>query len=53
MRIIKNSGGNIDIDQLVSQLNVPKSLVQGFKTQVTTEQNRIKQTSSLQTKKNL
>jgi hypothetical protein len=51
MRIIKNSGGNIDIDQLVSQLNVPKSLVQGFKTQVTTEQDRIKTNFELTNKK--
>ena len=51
MRIIKNSGGNIDIDQLVSQLNVPKSLVEGFKTQVTTEQDRIKTNFELTNKK--
>ena len=51
MRIIKNSGGNIDIDQVVTQLNVPKALVQGFKTQVTQEQNRIKTNFELTNKK--
>jgi len=51
MRIIKNSGGNIDIDKLVAQLNVPKALVQGFKTQVTEEQNRIKTNFELGNKK--
>lgn len=51
LRIIRNSGGNIDIDQVVSQLNVPKSLVQGFKTQVTQEQNRIKTNFELANKK--
>ena len=42
MRIIKNSGGNIDLDAITSQLRVPKNLIQGFKTQVTQEQDRIK-----------
>ena len=51
MRIIKNSGGNIDLDAVTSQLKVPKNLIQGFKTQVTTEQNRIKTNFELTNKK--
>ena len=51
MRIIKNSGGNIDLDAITSQLRVPKNLIQGFKTQVTQEQDRIKTNFELTNKK--
>ena len=51
MRIIKNSGGNIDLDAITSQLRVPKNLIEGFKKQVTTEQGRIKTNFELTNKK--